>query len=296
MGEVEGGKGDDGQKKKAEGGGDKKKKDDGPITVVLKVDMHCEGCARKVKRSVKGFEGVEAAWADCPNGKLTVVGKVDPWKLRDRVESKTHKKAVLVSPTNVPKKDAAAKDEKKAEEKKPVDKKPKEPAVSTVVLKIRLHCEGCIQRIRRVIIKIKGVETVSLNPKEDLVTIKGTMDMKTLPDYLKARLKRSVAVVPQQKKDEGEGTTKEKGNKGGDKKKGGGGGDGGAEKKGNGNGGGGGEKKKDEGGAKMVWDANKMEYHGYGGFGGDPPYGYRFELIPAPQLFSDENPNACSVM
>lgn len=67
-----GGKGNDGEKKKAEGGheakkdeggekkkdkGGEKKKDDGPITVVLKLDMHCEGCARKVKHSVKAFEG-----------------------------------------------------------------------------------------------------------------------------------------------------------------------------------------------------------------------------------------------
>lgn len=32
--------------------------EDGSLKVVLKVDMHCEGCARKVKRSVDGFEGI----------------------------------------------------------------------------------------------------------------------------------------------------------------------------------------------------------------------------------------------
>lgn len=32
-------------------------KGDGPITVVLKLDLHCEGCALKIKRSVKNFEG-----------------------------------------------------------------------------------------------------------------------------------------------------------------------------------------------------------------------------------------------
>ncbi|MQM08615.1 hypothetical protein Taro_041473 [Colocasia esculenta] len=274
MGEKAGGKGNDGEKKKkAEGGeqakkdvvgekkkdkGGEKKKDDGPITVVLKVDMHCEGCARKVKHSVKGFEGVEAVAADCANNKLTVVGKVDPWKLRERIESKTHKQVVLVSPTNLPKKDVAAVKEetKKADEKKTEEKKPKEPPASTVVLKIRLHCEGCIYRIRRTITKIKGVEAVSVDPKEDLVIVKGTMDVKTLPDYLKDRLKRSVAVVTP-KKDDGGGTKKEKGEKGGEKKKGGGG-DGGAEKKGKEEGGGGGggdqgdKKKGGDGGARVV--------------------------------------------
>lgn len=47
------------KEKKAEG--EKKEvngKEDGPITAVFKVEMHCEGCAQKVRRSVKGFKGI----------------------------------------------------------------------------------------------------------------------------------------------------------------------------------------------------------------------------------------------
>jgi len=29
------------------------KKEDGALTIVIKVDMHCEGCARKAKKCVK---------------------------------------------------------------------------------------------------------------------------------------------------------------------------------------------------------------------------------------------------
>ena len=29
-----------------------------PQEIVLKVFMHCEGCARKVRRCLKGFEGI----------------------------------------------------------------------------------------------------------------------------------------------------------------------------------------------------------------------------------------------
>lgn len=29
----------------------------GDVTVVLKMDMHCEGCAKKVRRAVRRFEG-----------------------------------------------------------------------------------------------------------------------------------------------------------------------------------------------------------------------------------------------
>lgn len=39
-----------------EGGG--KKKEDIPFTIVLKIDMHCEGCANKITKCVKGFEGM----------------------------------------------------------------------------------------------------------------------------------------------------------------------------------------------------------------------------------------------
>lgn len=45
---------DAGEKKAADGGG---KKDDGAATVVLKLDLHCEGCAKKVRRSISHLEG-----------------------------------------------------------------------------------------------------------------------------------------------------------------------------------------------------------------------------------------------
>ncbi|RWR91587.1 heavy metal-associated isoprenylated plant protein 3 isoform X1 [Cinnamomum micranthum f. kanehirae] len=285
MGEKEGG-----DQKKGDGG----KKEDGPITVVLKVDMHCEGCAKKVKRAVKGFDGVQEVKGDSSNNKLTVVGKVDPEKIRERIEYKTKKNVVLVSPLpNKDKEGGGGGGEKKKEkpdekEKKLDDKKPKEPVVSTIVLKIRLHCEGCIHKIKRIISKTKGVEHVAVDPQKDLVTVKGTMDAKTLLEYLKEKLKRGVEIV-QPKKDDG----------GGDKKGKGGGGGGGEKKDKEGGGGGekkdgdkkGGEEKKEEAGKV---EANKYEY--FGGYAQYSGYGYSIENAHAPQIFSDENPNACSIM
>lgn len=37
------------------------KKEEVPPEIVLKVDMHCEACARKVARALKGFEGFNFA-------------------------------------------------------------------------------------------------------------------------------------------------------------------------------------------------------------------------------------------
>ncbi|KAI3472044.1 hypothetical protein Pfo_028732 [Paulownia fortunei] len=313
--QEEGGGG--GEKKAADGGG---KKDEGPIPVVLKLDLHCEGCAKKVRRAISHFEGVEKVKADCAANKLTVTGNVDPAWLRERAEYKTKKKVELISPQ--PKKDgggaggdkkADEKSDKKAEEKKADDKKPKEPAVSTVVMKIRLHCDGCAHKIKRVILKnIDGVNSVTTDLQKDLVTVTGTMDVKELTAYLKEKLKRGVEIVPP-KKDDGGGDKKEK-EGGGDKK----------EKEG----GGGGDKKeeKKESGARAArvrrWkltmeyrsfnpqthyampmynqsyanqDYGVQVYHhqGYADHGPPPPPTY---MNLNDQMFSDENPNGCSVM
>ena len=349
----------EGGEKKVDAG---KKDDGGAAPAVYKFDMHCEGCAKKIKRFVRHMDGVENVKADTSANKLTVEGKIDPSKLRERLAERTGKKVDLISP--LPKK-ADAKDggggggekkadgkdgggggekksdeksEKKADDKKADDKKPKEVPVSTVALKTRLHCDGCIQKIKRVIGKYKGVEKVDVDGAKDLITVKGKMDVKSLVPYLKEKLKRPIDMVVPAKKDDG-GDKKEKGGDGGGEKKdkeaaGGGGGD----KKDKavaaaGGGGGGGD-----GGVKV--EANKMEHYGtygyhqpapsfwYGGpehvYGqaymmeagpsnsnqvphphhnyavdhySEPPMAYAYHPHhDAPQMFSDENPNACSVM
>ncbi|KAL4353876.1 hypothetical protein GQ457_06G008770 [Hibiscus cannabinus] len=351
------------------------KKDDGNVTAVYKIDMHCEGCAKKIKRSIKHYQGVEDVKTDSAANKLTVIGKIDPAIIRDRLAEKTKKKVDLISPQ--PKKDAAAPaaggDKKPEAEKKPEEKKEekKPPKESTVVLKIRTHCDGCINKIRKIILKVNGVQSVDVDGAKDLVTVKGTMDVKDLVPYLKQKLRRNVDVVPPKKDDAADkkdagGDKKDAGEKkdaGGDKKdkaKEAAAGDekkegGGADKKE----GGGGEKKEGGGGggeAKM--EVSKMEYHGYGypqqpmywsdgqGYGGPSyavegyqiqnhqqgyGYGYGYGYVNpgynmqpgyvngngngnvnvnvnqgymmdprhplhAPQMFSDENPNACSLM
>ncbi|KAM3325130.1 heavy metal-associated isoprenylated plant protein 3 isoform X1 [Capsicum chacoense] len=337
-------------------GGEKKS-----FPIVLKLDLHCEGCAKKVKRSIRHLEGVEEVKADCEGGKLMVKGNVDPTWLREKVAAKTKKTVVLLSPQ--PKKDTGGggdkkSDEKKVEEKKPEEKKAKEPQVSTVVLKILLHCDGCAHKIKRIIKKIDGVEDVKIDSKKDLVTVKGTMDLKELIPYLKDKLKRNVEIVPPKKEGGGGGGGGEK-----KEKEGGGGGGGEKKEKEGGTNGGGGEKKEKEGGGgagdkkaestekkegeakaegsskgvETKGEANKYEYYGhntlthyampmynqhytnqdYGvtmydhGYNAHTGYAMEYAYHPpsyvpppppttylhnAPEMFSDENPNGCSVM
>ncbi|KAL4611515.1 hypothetical protein ACB092_08G129400 [Castanea dentata] len=316
------------EEKKDNGGGEKKNKDSNSLTSVYKIDIHCDGCATKIKRCVKEFQGVEDVKTEMALNKLTVVGKVDPTKLRDKLSQKTRKNVELVSPLPPKKDNKAAADDNKPE-KKPEDKKPKEAPVTTAVLKLSLHCQGCIGKINKLVSKTKGVQEMTLDKEKELVIVKGTMDAKALAESLKERLKRPVEVVPPKKEKEGGGDgDKKDGGGGGGKKKGGG--DGG---QGQGGGGGGGNVMMENrmevlghpgfgyydngygygsGFVNGYGHANGSEYgyaHGYGGPMGAPvggPMGVPVggpmvapvgaHLHQAPNMFSDENPNACSIM
>jgi len=49
---------DEGNKEEAkEEKKEEEKKEEPPPEIVLKVDMHCEACARKVAKALKGFQG-----------------------------------------------------------------------------------------------------------------------------------------------------------------------------------------------------------------------------------------------
>ncbi|CAM6073719.1 unnamed protein product [Sphagnum tenellum] len=63
-------------------------------TVVLKVVMHCEGCASSVKRAVARIPGVTSYTIDFPAQKVTVIGNVKPDEVLRRV-AKTGKHATF---------------------------------------------------------------------------------------------------------------------------------------------------------------------------------------------------------
>ncbi|CAH8362362.1 unnamed protein product [Eruca vesicaria subsp. sativa] len=277
---------------KGDGGGGGEKKT-ASVTVVLKIDMHCEGCASKIVKCVRTFQGVETVKSESDSGKLTVTGDVDPAKIREKLEEKTKKKVDLISPQ--PKKekekdnnnnkndtkDKTKTDEDKNKEKKPEEKKPKEAPVITAVLKVDFHCQGCIGKIQKTVTRTKGVNGLTMDREKHLLTVKGTMDVKKLADTLSEKLKRKVEIVPAEKKDKESGNGKEKDS--GDKKKGGEGGG-----------------KENNGGNKGGEGVNAMEYvaaqpaYGAAYYPGGP-YGYPIQAH-APQMFSDENVNACVVM
>ncbi|OAY51543.1 heavy metal-associated isoprenylated plant protein 3 [Manihot esculenta] len=267
------------QKKEGDDGGGKEGGKH-PPTVILKIEMHCEGCVSKIIKLARGLDGVQSVKADTESSKLTVIGIIDPSQIREILHQKTKKKVELLSPQ--PKKeDSNAKnnkgDNKKSSDKKPdaENKKPKEAPVTSAVIKVAFHCLGCIEKIHRIVSKTKGVHEMTLDKQKETVTVKGTMDVKALTETLKDRLKRPVEIVPPKKeKDGGGGGGDKDGENTSGKKKNKGGGDG-QDKAAAGGGGGGGAAAKVEG--------NKIEYMMQPGFGYGPGPGFGYVGQPQPQ-------------
>ncbi|TVU06162.1 hypothetical protein EJB05_49361, partial [Eragrostis curvula] len=145
-----------GEEKKVagKGGGDKKKgASAGPEPIVLKVDLHCLGCARKVRKAIKVAPGVESVATDIAAGKVVVTGPADMAELKERIEARTKKPVQIVAAgAGPPKKEKAEKDKGgDGDKKKAADKPDKE-----VTLQVQEHCETCFGRIKRRNSKMKG--------------------------------------------------------------------------------------------------------------------------------------------
>ncbi|KAL8128449.1 hypothetical protein V2J09_017604 [Rumex salicifolius] len=64
-------------------------------TVEIKIKIDCEGCERRIRRSVEGMKGVTQVELEPKQHKLTVVGYVDPSKVLARVKHRTGKRAEI---------------------------------------------------------------------------------------------------------------------------------------------------------------------------------------------------------
>ncbi|KAL4036414.1 hypothetical protein IC575_005154 [Cucumis melo] len=168
-----------------------------PQDIVLSVFMHCEGCARKVRRCLRGFEGVESVETDCRTHKVVVKGeKADPVKVLNRLQRKSHRRVELISP--IPEPEPIAPIPEPVEKPKTEDPKPQPRIIVTVVLKVHMHCEACAQEIKRRIHRMKGVESVDPDLKSSQVSVKGAFDPAALVAYVHRRTGKHAAIVKQE--------------------------------------------------------------------------------------------------
>ncbi|KAL6623052.1 hypothetical protein ACP70R_032931 [Stipagrostis hirtigluma subsp. patula] len=245
---------------------EEEKKPEEPPEIVLKVEMHCEGCAKKVKKSLLSFEGVENVKADSRSKTVVVKSRTaDPAKVCERVQKKTRRKVELISPLPPP----PPEEEKKEEAPPPPaeEKKEEPPKPITVILKVQMHCESCALLLQKSLSKIEGVESVVADMPNDQLIVKGVMDPAVLADSIQKKTRRPAVIVGGEAKPEEEKKPEE-----GEKKPE-------EEKRANGE-----LIKKYE-----FWPPVRPYYVEY-------VYPYLPPPPPVPEEFGDENPNACAVV
>ncbi|KAI5062002.1 hypothetical protein GOP47_0022541 [Adiantum capillus-veneris] len=166
---------------------EEKKEDD---KIILQVDMHCEGCKAKVRKALKEFKGIEALDVNMQDQKVTIKGKLDARTVYETVKKKSGKRTILLYPdlSKVPQ------EPKKEEPKK--EEPPPDPEV-VVVLKVNMHCAACAKQIRRSLLKMDGVTDAKEDFSKSLVTVTGKkLDPIKLCARVKKRSGKHCEIVP----------------------------------------------------------------------------------------------------
>uniref|UniRef100_A0A0D3GTG9 HMA domain-containing protein n=1 Tax=Oryza barthii TaxID=65489 RepID=A0A0D3GTG9_9ORYZ len=254
------------------------------------------GVHEPTKTKKKWDAGVEDVVADSKAHKVIVKGKkaaADPMKVVHRVQKKTGRKVELLSPMPPPVEEKKE-EEKKEEPEPPKPEEKKEDPFSPLRLQDPLR-----------------VQSAEPDMKASQVTVKGVFEESKLTDYVHKRIGKNAAVVksepapPPENAGDANAKDDKKAAEGGEEK------DESKEEKKEGDDAGGDEKEKekekDDSNAAEVEEKDKekdpsalaaanlyMHYPRFSNPGGYGVPGYAYPY--APQLFSDENPNACVVM
>ncbi|KAM7269604.1 hypothetical protein ACFE04_025101 [Oxalis oulophora] len=155
-------------------------------SIVFRVFMHCQGCSNKVFHCLQCFKGVEEIEIDIDNNEVTVKGaKADPLKVLARLRKKYSKNCELLSPIPQP---CSCMEEPPPEIKE-------EPKIITVVFKMFMHCEGCVEEIRVMIERMKGILIVEPDMENSKVIVKGVFDPQKLAETIGKRLRKYVEIL-----------------------------------------------------------------------------------------------------
>ncbi|KAM3318779.1 hypothetical protein ACQJBY_036130 [Aegilops geniculata] len=162
-----------------------------PVPVILGVEVHCTGCAKRIRRSLLRCKGVEAVHVDMPANQVTIKGAVDPQALCDRLRAKTKRDATLISPLPPP---------PPAEGEEPAPPPPPAPPLvseaRTVELLVNMHCEACAQQLQTKMMRMKGVVSAQTDLAAGRLTLSATVDDDKIVEYIHRRTGKIASVVP----------------------------------------------------------------------------------------------------
>ncbi|CAD6220263.1 unnamed protein product [Miscanthus lutarioriparius] len=153
-------------KPSGKGGGDVPAAAAGEKQLVIRAPVHCDGCGRKLRRSLQRIEGVGEVTVDSRTNTVVVRGRravENATEVLQVVERRTGEKAVLVSPSpdklpprSVPNKGGETNKKDDGNTKDVSNELPEVDMEMVTVLKMNLHCDACSEEIRRRILKITG--------------------------------------------------------------------------------------------------------------------------------------------
>ncbi|KAI9180670.1 hypothetical protein LWI28_007064 [Acer negundo] len=260
---------------------EKKKEADEVITGIYKVNLHCPQCANKIKKPLLRTQGVQSVEVDIEKSEVKVKGPIDVVKIHKSIEKLSNRKVELISPQIKINKETAA-----TEIKKLAAKETKESIIRTTSVKVHLHCEKCEHDLRKKLLKHRGIHSVKTDMKAQTVTVQGTIESDKLLSYLRKKVHKHAEIItskPDQKKEEKKEKEKEKveaaiSSKPDQKK----------------------EEKKEKVEAAISTPSTKIvefkEELKVEVKSKEISAPYFIHYVYAPQLFSDENPNACSIL
>ncbi|KAF7069724.1 hypothetical protein CFC21_075311 [Triticum aestivum] len=162
-----------------------------PVPVILGVEVHCTGCAKRIRRSLLRCKGVESVHVDMPANQVTIKGAVDPQALCDRLRAKTKRDATLISPLPPP---PPAEGEEPAPP--PPPPAPLVTEARTVELLVNMHCEACAQQLQTKMMRMKGVVSAQTDLAAGRLTLSTTVDDEKIVEYIHRRTGKIASVVP----------------------------------------------------------------------------------------------------
>ncbi|CAN8313533.1 unnamed protein product [Cochlearia groenlandica] len=264
---------------------EKKEKSEEIITAVYKVNLHCRKCACDIKKPLLRFQGVHGVEFDLEKNEIKVKGKIEVVKIHKQIEKWSKKKVELISPkpSDVIKKTATTTTtttttsvvEKKVTEVK-------KDVIRTTILKVHIHCPKCDKDLQIKLLKHKAIHVVKTDIKAQTLTVQGTIESAKLLTYIRKKVHKHAEIISSKteediKKEEEDKKKKKKEEE--DKKK----------------------KKEEEVKVEVtktltqvVEFKEKVKVEGLKDKDGNIPYFVHY--VYAPQLFSDENPNACCIV
>ncbi|GAV90036.1 HMA domain-containing protein [Cephalotus follicularis] len=234
------------------------KKVDQVVTAVYKVNLHCRQCACEIKKPLIKTQGVHNVDVDMEKSEIKVKGVIDGIKIQKLIEKLSKKRVEFLSPQVQPK---IKEKESVAAEKK--SKETEEEIIRTTSIKVHLHCHKCEHDLRNKLLKHKDVYSVKTDMEAQTLTVQGSIESEKLLSYMRKKAHKHAEIMASKHETKKPEEMKEKSKSG------------------------------ESTSTAVVEFKEEVKVEVKTKESNTP---YFIHYVYAPQLFSDENPNACYIM